>query len=253
MNLLIIEDEALAVDRIVKLLKDIDASIEVLGSTPSVEESILWLRSHPRPELIIMDISLADGTCFDILSQYPIQSPVIFITAYDQFAIDAFKVFSIDYLLKPVSKTALEKSILKLRSIQKDFSPLPNYQNLIGLMEDSLKEYKSRFLIKAWKRMFFKELNDISYFTADDKTIFLVGLDGGKWIIDYSLDKLEKILDPKIFFRINRKIICRIGSIKEIRTYPNSRLKITLQAGNNKEETIISRERVQSFKIWAEQ
>ncbi len=252
MNLLIIEDEPPAVLRLKTLLFEIRPHINILEALASIEEAIFWFNSHPNPDLIIMDISLADGSCFEILSSVKITAPVIFITAYDQFAIDAFQVFSIDYLLKPVSKKALENAILRYDSIQKKISPNVDYQKLVQLMSDSLKVYKSRFLIKAGKRMFFMDIENIRYFSADDKTVYLVNTLGEKWILDYSLDKLEEILDPKLFFRLNRKIISRIEAIKDIRFYEGSRLKVSLQAGSMKEETLISRERVQHFKIWAE-
>ncbi len=253
MNILIIEDEPLAVVRLKTLLLEIRPQLNILGSLPSVEESIIWLESNPKPDLIIMDISLADGSCFEIFSQIEVKSPLIFITAYDQFAIEAFKVFSIDYLLKPVSKLTLEKAFIKFESIRTDLQPNQNYEKLVQIMADSMKVYKSRFLIKAGKRMFFKETDDISYFSADDKAVFLISRSGEKWLVDYSLDKLDEILDPKLFFRLNRKMICRIEAIKEIISFTNSRLKVSLQAGTLKEETIISRERVQKFKLWAEQ
>jgi len=252
MNLLIIEDEPLAVVRTVTLVREIDPEIEVLGSLSSVEESVNWLSNNPSPDLIIMDVSLADGDCFDILSNHSIASPVIFITAYDQFAIEAFKVFSIDYLLKPVSKANLENAIKKLKAISKNYQNDNRYEKLVHLISDSLKEYKSRFLIRAGKRMFFIQIKDIGFFLAEDKTVYLITQEGEKWVVDYSLEKLEDILDPKIFFRLNRRIICRIHSILEIKTHPNSRLKISLLAGKIKEDAIISRDRVQKFKSWAE-
>jgi DNA-binding LytR/AlgR family response regulator len=252
MKLLIIEDEPLAVVRLLTLLREIEPEIQILGSLSSIEESVNWLENNPPPDLILMDVSLADGYCFDILSIHPISSPVIFITAYDQFAIEAFKVFSIDYLLKPVTKTHLEKALQKFKSLSKVYLLDPNYKQLVRLVSESLKEYKTRFLIRAGKRMFFIQVMDIAYFQAEDKIVYLITLTGEKWIVDYSLEKLEEVLDPKIFFRINRKIIGRILSIKEIKSIPNSRLRITLQAGKIMEEAIISREKVQKFKFWAE-
>jgi DNA-binding LytR/AlgR family response regulator len=252
MKVLIIEDEQLAVERLKLLLYEYDPGIEIAASLDSISGAVKWFATHPLPDLVLLDIELADGMSFTIFSETPVKCPVIFTTAYDHYAIDAFKLFSIDYLLKPITLTALAGAMNKYRDVV-SFSKQPfDISLVIDSLKDAGKNYKQRFLVKSGPRMFFIECQNISYFYADDKTVFLVDNEGMRFVADSTLEKLQEILDPKHFFRLNRKIISSISAIKEIKTYLNNRLKIMLQAGKNREEVIVSRDRVHAFKSWAE-
>lgn len=250
MKVLIIEDEPLAVERLRFLLEDYDKKIEIIGTADSISSAKQWLATHPVPELIFLDIQLADGMSFTIFADTAIKCPVIFTTAYDHYALDAFKLFSIDYLLKPISLTKLASALNKYRDLVNFTRPSFDISQVIDSLKDAGRNYKERFLIKSGSRMFFIETQNISYFYAVDKTVFLVDNDGVRYVIDYTLENLQDMLNAKQFFRLNRKVISNISSIKEIKTYLNKRLRISLQAGKNKEEIIISRDRVQAFKAW---
>ena len=252
MKVLIIEDEPLAAQRLHYLLGEYDRSIEVAGVIESVEDAVNWFGQSALPDLLFLDIELADGSSFQIFNKINVQCPVIFTTAYDKYALDAFRLFSIDYLLKPVTLQALSKSINKYKMVAGQGVQIPGIQQMIEALQPQLQNYKTRFLVKLGSRMFFVESNDIAYFFADDKTVYLVNKEGAKFVIDLTLEKLQQVMDPKYFFRLNRKVICSIVAIKEIKTYLNSRLKITLEAGKYNCEAIVSRERVQAFKEWAE-
>ena len=251
MRVLIVEDEPLAAERLRLLLVRYDPSIEVMDVLDSVQSAKLWLAQKPTPDIIFLDIELADGRCFPLLQSLRPECPVIFTTAYDKFALDAFQHFSIDYLLKPISAELLARALNRYRSI----APQIAYQHLskpdIGIHNFPIRDYKSRFLVKIGNRMGFVEIRDIAYFYAEGKTVFLVHREGQKYPVDFTLEKLEEILDTAIFFRFNRKIIGNVNAIRDIRTYMNSRLRISLHAGNLNDEAIVSRERVQAFKQWA--
>lgn len=251
MKVLIIEDEQLAAERLQILLKAYDPDIEVISILESVAESIAWLQKNPVPDVILLDIQLGDGLSFTIFNRLPLKCPVIFTTAFDNYAIEAFQLNSIDYLLKPVTQRDLTRAFNKYKDLN---NPLPDtafFKQLMQTWNAAEKVYKNRFLVKLGNRMFFIEAQEIAYLYAEDKTVFLVNKEGSKFALDFTLEKLEQIIDPFLFFRLNRKIICSSSAIKEIKTYLNSRLKVTLQAGKQQEEAIISREKVQEFKQWA--
>lgn len=248
MKVVIIEDEQLAAERLVYLLNQTDAKVEIVKHLFSIEESVQWLQQHPHPDLLFLDIQLADGFCFEIFKQVEYTNPVIFTTAYNQYALDAFQLFSIDYLLKPVTATALQAALQKLKQIQTPASV--NYRQLTNVFEEA--SFKSRFLARAGQKMFFVESNEVQYFQADDKIVFLVDKEGNRLVVDYTLEKLQELLNPKEFFRLNRQVIARYTSITQIKPYVNSRLKLLLRNGSKTEEVILSRERVHDFKQWAE-
>ncbi|QNA44848.1 LytR/AlgR family response regulator transcription factor [Lacibacter sediminis] len=248
-KIVIIEDEQLAAERLVILLKQYDPSIEIIKHLYSVEESIQWLSTNAHPDLLFLDIQLADGFCFDIFKQVNYSKPIIFTTAYHEYALDAFQLCSIDYLLKPVTAEALTKAMQKFIQLQSNFSVI-NYNQLSDFFDNA--SFKSRFLGKAGQRMFFVETSEVQFFQADDKIVYLVDKEGNKLTVDYTLDRLEGLLNPKEFFRLNRKYIARFSSIAQIKPYVNSRLKLLLRNGSKTEEVVLSRERVQEFKTWAE-
>jgi DNA-binding LytR/AlgR family response regulator len=248
-KVVIIEDEQLAAERLTMLLQQYDASIEVVKHLYSIEESVQWLKTNAHPDLLFLDIQLADGFCFEIFKKVQFNRPIIFTTAYNEYAFDAFQLCSIDYLLKPVTAEALSKAMLKLEQLQTSLFK-GNYEKLAGVFEDS--SFKSRFLAKAGQKMFFVEAADIEYFLADDKIVYLVDKDGNKLVVDYTLERLEGILNPREFFRLNRQYIARYSSIAQIKPYVNSRLKLLLRGGSKTEEVVLSRDRVHEFKLWAE-
>jgi two-component system, LytTR family, response regulator LytT len=247
MKFLIIEDEILAAQRLVILLNQLSANKEEIPVCDSIESAVHWLRNNPTPDCIFMDIELSDGLSFKIADEFEIKCPVIFTTAYDHYAIKSFELLTLGYLLKPVTINHLKSALGKLDTIKNAFQK-SNTLDLTNSIEE--KEYKNRFLIKVGNRMFFIHVDDIAYFTCDDKTVYLFSNDGKRFIIDFSLDTLMGQLDPKVFFRLNRKVIARVNAIKEIKTYTNRRLKLALNNGNQNYEVIVSREKVGAFKSW---
>jgi len=245
MKALIIEDEKPASRRITKLLLEVDPNIEILSILDSVESSIQWLSQNPEPEIMFMDIHLADGSSFDILKKTNVSCPVIFITAYDEFAIDAFKVNSVDYLLKPVKKEDLETAILKYKNLKHSFSNI----GIENLVNSSSKKYKDRFVIKLGNKIKSILIEEIAYFYSKDKLSFICDKEGKNYPIDLSLDKIELLLDPNDYFRVNRQIITHASSIKDIQTSTKSRIILTLQPASNI-EAVISSERSSIFKKW---
>lgn len=248
-RIVIIEDEQLAAERLMLLLKQFDPAIEIVKHLYSVEESIQWLTTNAHPDLLFLDIQLADGFCFDIFKQVNYSKPMIFTTAYNEYALDAFQLCSIDYLLKPVTAEALAKGLQKFMQLQSNFAAV-NYDQLSNFFDNA--SFKTRFLGRAGQRMFFVETSEIQFFQADDKIVYLVDKVGNKLMVDYTLDRLEGILNPKEFFRLNRKYIARFSSIAQVKPYVNSRLKLLLRNGSKTEEVVLSRERVHEFKTWAE-
>ena len=252
MKTIIIEDEQPAVERLRLLLSQCDSRIEVVHTMDSIEESVNWLKKEPAPDFILLDIHLSDGSAFEIFKQIKISTPVIFTTAYDKYAIDAFKVLSIDYLLKPVTIESLKRAIDKLLQLKKTSAPDINYTELIQWMQSQSHRYKNRFLGKVGQKIFFIDANDVSFFSAENKIIYLFSTDGTRYIVDYTLETLEEILDPACFFRANRSTILQAKAITQVKPFLNSRLKVLSKFGNRHEELVISRERVAAFKKWAE-
>jgi two-component system response regulator LytT len=250
MKVLIVEDEPLAAERLKFIVAAYDPSIEIMAVLDSVQGAKEWLSCKPVPDLIFLDIELADGRCFQLLPYLRQECPVIFTTAYDNFALDAFQHFSIDYLLKPVSAESLAKALNRYHSIKQLHTQQP--YPMTGMPLPAGRQYKNRFMVKTGNRMGFVEANEIAYFYAEGKTVFLVHREGQKYAVEYTLEKLEEMLDPIKFFRFNRKIIGNANAIRDIRTYMNSRLRIGLLAGNQHDEAIVSRERVQAFRQWAD-
>lgn len=252
MKSLIIEDEKLAADRIQLMLKQYDASIETVGVIDSIEEAVIWLRENKAPDFILMDIQLADGSAFDIFKQVKINTPVIFTTAFDQYALEAFKVLSVDYLLKPVTIQALTQAIDKLKTLRHGpDEPSMDYDKIIQLLTDR-PVFKSRFAGRLGSKIQFTDTKDIGFFEADNKIVYLTRMDGSRFLVDQTLEELEYLLDPKLFFRISRSVIIHVASIIQVKPYLNSRMAVLLKSGLKTHEVIISRERVNDFKSWAD-
>lgn len=247
MNVLIIEDEKLAEDYLEGLLKKINKDITIVGKADSVKNAIKWLIKNPEPDLIFLDIDLGDGLCFEIFEVADVQSPIIFTTAYDEYAIRAFRLNSIDYLLKPVDKDDMVRALEKFSNLGK---PVASRRTAIQNAEQMIsKGFKERFIIKIGEHLKTVQVRDINYFVSREKATFAGAGDGRTYLIDYTLDRLEDILDPAKFFRINRKYFIRDSAIRDIITYSNSRLKVLLTNCDD-DDIIVARERVNDFKEW---
>ncbi|MCU0338706.1 MAG: LytTR family DNA-binding domain-containing protein [Spirosomaceae bacterium] len=248
MNILIIEDEPLAAKRIESLVKRIEPTAQVLAKLESVRGAVKWFNENPQPDLILMDIQLADGLSFEIFQQADITASIIFTTAYDEYAIRAFKVNSVDYLLKPIEEEELQTAMEKFKSQQKT-----NTQDQLGRVLDTLMsqrtEWKTRFLLKAGARFDVVEIKDVAYLFAEDKVVFLVTKDHKKYFLDETLDEIEQKLNPKDFFRLNRKYISPVTTIERIEPHFNGRLKIKLHHRDD-DEIYVSREKAEAFKKW---
>lgn len=250
MKILIIEDEDLAVRKLQKILQSIEPSIEIIGVTDSIQSSVEWLTNHSKPDLIFMDIELADGQSFEIFNLIEVTSPVIFVTSYDEFALRAFKVNSVDYLLKPIQKDELKASLDKYRKLQVTQSN-GNLENLIRDLQTKLqpRDYRNRFLVKYLQKLISIEVSNIAYFYSEGRINFFKTFDNKRYLIDYLLEDLEDMLDPKSFFRISRSFIISIECVDKIEEYFGSRLILQLKPAFDK-EAIVSREKVSEFKKW---
>lgn len=252
MRILIIEDEVLQASILRDKLIDTYPDVEVVGILQSVASAVDHLKTQDAPDLILMDILLPDGSSFDIFDQVEIHTPVIFTTAYDQYTLQAFKVHSVDYLLKPINEDELRKAIekhLALQDRKKEFDNRMIEQLLRKLQKPT---YKERFMVRNGQQINFVRSQDVLYAYAYEGSAMLVTADGKKHIIDNGLEELQGMLDPVSFFRVNRKYLVRISAIDKIYTWFNSRLKLELTHGGD-HEVIVSRDRVTDFKQWLDQ
>jgi two-component system, LytTR family, response regulator LytT len=258
MNLLLIEDEAPAARRLTRLLTELRPDWRVLDVIDSVEASVHWLRTFARPDLLLMDIQLADGVSFDIFRQVTVTTPVIFTTAYDEFTLKAFKVNSIDYLLKPIEEDELAAALQKFETLHQsapDALPPVLTQLLAQLSASAVARMpapKERFLVKSGAQLLAVPVASLAYLYADEGLTFAVDTAGKRHILDYTMDEADGFLPVKSFFRVSRKLIVQVSAIARIHTYFNSRLKLDLQPAPAF-EVIVSRERVAEFKAWLDQ
>lgn len=249
MKILIIEDENAAARRLEKLLGELAPEAAVLDRLDSVEAAVLWLQNNPQPDLMLLDIHLADGSSFEIFDHVSIACPVIFTTAYDEYALRAFKVNAVDYLLKPIKPNELAAALEKTRRLSN--AAAPNYAPLLDMLrQQESGRYLRRMLIRFSNSIKLVDMSDAAYFYTKDKITFLVSRSTGKrFPVDYPLDKLESLLDPTVFFRINRQFIINVAAIKEMHPYSKSRVKVVLEPGTD-QDTIVSTERSAEFKKW---
>lgn len=245
MKILIIEDEAAAARRLLKMLGEIAPEAEVAETIDSIEQSLNWLVNHPAPDLILMDIHLADGSSFEIFQHAEVRSPVVFITAYDQYALEAFKVHAVDYLLKPVKREELEQALKRVQR-WKQMEGI-SYEKLAQAMQQGT--WNKRFLIRLGQNFKVVDLKDAAYFYTENKITFLTTNAGKRYPLDYSLEKLEEMLPADQYFRINRQFIVGIGAIQEMYSVSKSRVKLNLLPACNL-DTIVSTERSPVFKKW---
>ncbi|MCX6253848.1 MAG: LytTR family DNA-binding domain-containing protein [Bacteroidia bacterium] len=248
MNILIVENEIPAADKLVRVLKKIDKSITVLGVIETVEEAINRLQEKPQPDLILMDIQLDDGLCFEIFETINVDIPVIFTTAYDEYTLKAFKVNSVDYLLKPIDEELLKSALDKYKKLYADKDPFK--RDFKQLLYEFRNQYKSRFLIKIGDKYRSVPTGEISHFHISERNVFLSDYQGKDSGVDYSLEQLQSTLDPRKFFRINRDCIVSIDAISLMHSYSSSRLQLTLKNEKGNEIFIVSRDKVASFKKW---
>lgn len=251
MKVLLLEDESPAAKRLEKLLKEVEPGVSVIDTIVSVSSAVKWLKENPAPDLIMSDIQLADGLSFEVFKEVKTFCPVIFTTAYDQYAIEAFKVNSVDYLLKPVKKEELFAAIEKYKKLSHSAKPgVPDIDKLLTAMAaGGQSKYKKRFIVRYGEHIKTINIEDAAYFYTEDKISFLTTNEGRRYTIDYNLDALESMLDPQIFFRINRQYIISINAIAEMFSYSKSRVLIKLNPPA-KHETIVSTERSGDFKLW---
>jgi len=249
MRILIIEDEEPAANRLKKMILDFELTAEITSNLVSIASSVKWLKENPTPDLIFMDIHLSDGDSFQIFNELEVTSPVVFVTAYDQYALDAFKVNSIDYLLKPVKKEDLSRALDKYK--QRGSSNMQQMMDLLKQMNitPSKKETQKRIVIRYGDTIKMVEIADIAYFFTEDKINFLCTKGNLSYPIDQNLDELESIVDDTIFFRINRQYIININAIDKMLAWSKSRVKVILKP-SCANETIVSTERSPHFKEW---
>jgi DNA-binding LytR/AlgR family response regulator len=256
MKILIVEDEDLAVKKLQKTLTDVEPSADVVGVTDSIKSTVSWLGDNPKPDLILMDIELADGQSFEIFNHTAVTSPVIFTTSYDEYALKAFKVNSVDYLLKPIQKDELQAALTKFKQIRSSSGEGSvrgglDIDNLVKELQQKLhlKEYRKRFLVKHAQKLVSIEIEDIAYFYSDGRLNFFKTADNKKFVVDYTMDELEEMLNPDDYFRISRSFFVSVGCIEKIDDYFGNRLILQLKPAVDK-ETLVSREKVTDFKKW---
>lgn len=255
MNILIIEDEPLAAQQLRAMLQHYDPGIQVLEVLDSVETSVAWFSTNPQPDLLLADIELVDGQSFDIFGQVAIRCPVIFTTAYDEYALRAFQVHSVDYLLKPIDETALRRSVKKFKEMQQLYGtarPELNLTELLATLHAApapQTDYRDRFLLKQGTRLVPVDVTEIAYFFTRDRLTFLRTWDGRDLLMEHTLDELIGKLNPKHFFRANRQFILHSKAIGRGHLHFNGRLKLDLNPAAD-EEVFISRDRAGDFRAW---
>ncbi|MBS1690463.1 MAG: response regulator transcription factor [Bacteroidetes bacterium] len=245
MNIVIIEDEQPARERLEALLNEIVPAANLLANHDSVQSAWKWFSENPMPDLVLLDVQLADGTAFDLLKLIKISCPIIFTTAFNKYAIEAFKSTSIDYLLKPVKKAELEKAFQKLNTLQHIF----NQPEQLQVKLQQAGNYKRRFIVRFGDNLKTLPVENIAYCYTENRTSFAKTFDGHKYPLDYTLDALEKMMDPLDFFRINRQYLISVKSIAEMKVFNKARVivKLTPEA---KEIPVVSTERAADFKLW---
>jgi DNA-binding LytR/AlgR family response regulator len=246
---LIIEDEEPAAARLEKLLADIDPEIAVLDTLDSIESSVNWLKRNPQPDLIMLDIQLADGLSFEIFRQVSVESFVIFTTAYNEYAIRAFELNSVDYLLKPVDRKKLSNSLQKFKKLSASPAPHININELLESLEGRAKTYKKRFAVNIGAKIVSVETSHIAFFYSLEKSTFICTRDNHHYPVDFSLESIEGLVDPDLFFRISRQHIINFSAIEKIHILSKSRIKI--ESNPPCEETLlVSTAKAHAFRQW---
>jgi DNA-binding LytR/AlgR family response regulator len=251
MNVIIIEDEKPSARRLQRMLQRLDVNVSIMLN--SVEESIAWFSNNPHPDLIFLDIQLSDGLSFEIFDEVEVKSSIIFTTAFDEYALQAFKLNSIDYLLKPIDDDELEAAVAKYKSLKPKSKSLQlNFDDIKKLLVNPVgREYKKRFTTKIGQHIKMIPVDEIECFYSENKGTYAHTIEGRDYLLDTTLEHLEEELSPDTFFRISRKFYVNINAIKDIISYTNSRLQLKLSSFKE-QEIIVARERVKDFKLWLE-
>ncbi|HOF19853.1 MAG TPA: LytTR family DNA-binding domain-containing protein [Bacteroidales bacterium] len=248
MKILIIEDESVAADKLEKMLLEIDPSITVAGKRGSIRDSVKWLMQN-RADIIFLDIQLSDGISFSIFEQVEVNTPVIFTTAYDQYAVRAFQLNSIAYLLKPIRRSELAESLRKYQSLRAAFSI--DFDALLTQLQGRDPGYRKRFLVQTGEKIRKIEVQDIAWFNALEKSVYMKTSQGQSFPSEFSLDGLERILDPACFFRINRKYLVNINAIAGMTAWSRGRIKLELRPkADNELDAVVSIDRSAAFRRW---
>jgi DNA-binding LytR/AlgR family response regulator len=250
MRILIVEDETQAAQLLENLVKELEHDWVILDKLDTVKSTVRWLVHNPMPDLIFMDIQLADGLSFEIFDSHKIDAPVIFTTAYNEYALKAFKVNSIDYILKPLDREELKRALEKFKKLK--HQPVSQHKILESIghaMQMLTRKYKERFMIRVGEHLRTIEVSNILYFYSQEKATFCYTTDNRSFILDYTLEQLDEMVDPQFFFRINRKYTVSAKGIQDIINHTNSRLKLILK-GSTDADCIVAREKVQEFKNW---
>ncbi|WP_154859385.1 LytR/AlgR family response regulator transcription factor [Cyclobacterium xiamenense] len=245
---LLVEDEKLAADRLERMLQQIAPEIRVQAKVDSVGAAVAFLKNN-QPDLIFLDIHLADGSGFEIFEQVEVSCPVIFTTAYDEYALRAFQVNGIAYLLKPIGQDALSASLQKLKSIQASGTQVASLDALLAQLRKGETPYRKRFLLAYGNTIKSIGIAEVAYFFAENKAVYLVDQSGSKYVLDETLDQLAEGLDPEVFFRVNRSFVVQVAAIRQMHAYSRSRIKLDLQPPCAK-ECISSSEKTAEFKEW---
>lgn len=248
MKVLLIEDEQPAARQMTKLLGQLDPPLVPIEVIDSVESAVRWLRTFPMPDLIFMDIQISDGLSFEILQQTPVSAPVVFTTAFDHYAIQAFKVNAVDYLLKPIELESLRQAIARVEQRrQTAAAPAIDIQALYRHFTPP--SYKDRFLVRTGQSMISVATSDIAFFRSDEGLTQAFTDGGKKYFVEHTLEELESLIDPKVFFRVSRQVILRLDTIKAVHNHFNGRLKVDVQP-TAPDVIYVSRDRVPDFKAW---
>lgn len=250
MRILIIEDEKPAANLLIKQIKEHYPDAEIFGNLDSISKSLQWFGNNSQPDLIFCDIQLADGISFEIFEKVNLSTPIIFTTAFDQYAIKAFQVNAIDYLLKPLDPKELARAVDKYKA--NHIRSTIEIDLLKSLLSPSKSTYKSRFLVKFGDKIQSVPIEDIAFFYSEERVTFLQTYKGKKYVLDSTLEQTEAQINPRDFFRLNRKYLCGMNAIEGIFSYSNSRLKVTLKNSTDP-DILISREKVSDFKEWLDQ
>lgn len=255
MTILLLEDEYPAAERLQRLLHQAEPTATVLAHLDTVAGAVQWLHTHPAPDLILSDIQLADGLSLDVFDQLVVSSPVIFTTAYDAYALRAFKANSVDYLLKPVKLTELQAALQKLRAWRQPATPATDQAQRLERLLDSLprpdRQYKARFLVRQGEQLLPLAATDAAWFQSRHETVTLTTHTGQRYLVEYTLEQLEQLLDPRQFFRLNRQFIAQLSAVQRLHPYFNGKLKLDLHPAPS-EEVTVSREKATALKQWLE-
>jgi DNA-binding LytR/AlgR family response regulator len=248
-KIVMLEDEEPASKRLQKLIKEIEPEAEIIAVLESISKAKAWLQQNLPPDLMLVDIHLADGISLELFKQVDVPCPLIFTTAYDEYALQAFKLNSIDYLLKPVKKDELLNAIEKFKKQKAKEQPPVDIQKLLEGIQPQPAQYRDRFIIRYGEHIKTIEVKDVSYFYTENRVNFLVTAEGKRYVVDYNLDQLERMLNPRTFFRINRQFIVSLQAIDDMTAWTKARVLIKLKP-SNKQESIVSTERSPEFKKW---